>query len=167
VRDNLPVEGTGGQARASLCGMPGTAKGVWGDLVTTAFVESSVLFRPLAPEAREDLLRLASLQTWEAGESVSGPTDESLVLVVDGTAEALDAGGRPLAPLERGGFFGAHRVLGGEPRGWSLAARTDVTAVLFPAPVVAALAAATPRMKKLLEAVQAAREKEAAERLGA
>jgi CRP-like cAMP-binding protein len=147
--------------------MPGAAQEVWGDLVTTAFVDSSLLFRALAPDARGDLVKLASRQTWAAGEVVSGPADDSLVLVVDGTAEALGDGGAPLAPLERGGFFGAHRVLGGEPRSWSLVARTDVTAVVFPAPVVAALAEATPRMKKLLEAVQAAREKEAAERLGA
>jgi CRP-like cAMP-binding protein len=86
--------------------------------------------------------------------------------VVEGTAETLGDDARPLAPLERGGFFGGHRVLGGAPRAWSLQARTDVTAVLFPAPVVAALAEGAPRMKKLLEAVQAAREKEAAERLG-
>jgi signal-transduction protein with cAMP-binding, CBS, and nucleotidyltransferase domain len=147
--------------------MPGAAREVWGDLATTAFVEASLLFRPLAAEARQDLLKLATVQTFEAGETVSGPGDEALVLVVDGTAEALGEDGRALAPLERGGFFGAHRVLGGGARGWSLAARTEVAAVLFPAPVVAALAEATPRMKKLLEAVQAAREKEAAERLGA
>jgi signal-transduction protein with cAMP-binding, CBS, and nucleotidyltransferase domain len=147
--------------------MPGAAREVWGDLVTTAFVESSLLFRPLAPEARQDLIKLAIQQTFDAGETVSGPADDVLVLLVDGTAEALGEDGRSLAPLERGGFFGAHRVLGGAPRGWSLVARTEVAAVLFPAPVVAALAEAAPRMKKLLEAVQAAREKEAAERLGA
>lgn len=146
--------------------MAGQTTEVWGDLVTTAFVESSLLFRPLAPEARQDLLKLATRQTFEPGETISPASDDALVLVVDGTAEAVEAG-RALGALERGGFFGADRVVGSAPRAWSLAARTDVTAVRFPAPVVAALAEAAPRMKKLLEAVQAAREKEAAERLGA
>jgi signal-transduction protein with cAMP-binding, CBS, and nucleotidyltransferase domain len=147
--------------------MPGAAREVWGDLVTTAFVEASLLFRSLAPEARQDLLKLANSQTFEPGEAVSAGADDTLVLLVEGTAEALGDDGQPLAALERGGFFGVHRALGGAARGWSLRARTDVTAVLFPAPVVAALAEAAPRMKKLLEAVQAAREKEAAETLGA
>jgi signal-transduction protein with cAMP-binding, CBS, and nucleotidyltransferase domain len=147
--------------------MPGALREVWGDLVTTAFVESSLLFRPLAPEARADLLQLASVQGFEAGETVSAASDETLVLILDGLAESLGADGRPLAPLERGGVFGAHRVLGQATRTPSLAARTSLTAVVFPAPVVAALAASTPRTLKLLEAVHAAREKEAAERLGA
>jgi signal-transduction protein with cAMP-binding, CBS, and nucleotidyltransferase domain len=147
--------------------MTGETREVWGDLATTAFVEASLLFRPLAPEARQDLLKLATRQAFEPGETVSGAQDDALVLLVDGTAEALGEDGRPLGTLERGGFFGAHRVVGGAPRGWALSARTDVTVVRFPAPVVAALAEAAPRMKKLLEAVQAAREKEAAERLGA
>jgi signal-transduction protein with cAMP-binding, CBS, and nucleotidyltransferase domain len=147
--------------------MPSAPTEVWGDLATTAFVEASVLFRSLDAEGRQDLLKLAHAATWGAGEPISSADDDGLVLVVDGRAVVCGEAGAELATLERGGFFGAHRVLPAAPRAWSLAARTDVTAVVFPAPVVGALAERSPRMKKLLEAVLAAREREASEKLRA
>jgi len=147
--------------------MPSAPREVWGDLPTTAFVESSLLFRSLDPEARQDLLKLAHAATWDAGEPIAAPEEDHVVLVVDGRAVVCGEGGAELATLERGGFFGAHRVLPGAARPWSLAARTEVTAVVFPAVVVGALAERSPRMKKLLEAVLAAREREASEKLGA
>jgi signal-transduction protein with cAMP-binding, CBS, and nucleotidyltransferase domain len=142
--------------------MASAPREVFGDLATTAFVESSLLFRSLDPEARRDLLQLAQRTTWAAGEIVSGVDDEGFYLVLEGravvTVESLE-----VASLERGAFFGEGRVLGaGVPA--ALVARTEVAAVMFPASVVAALAERFPRVKKLLEAIHAAREKDAAAR---
>jgi len=145
--------------------VPTAPRQVWGDLATTAFVEASHLFKSLDAGARTDLLQLATVASWSPGELVSGEDDEGFYLVLDGTAEER-AGGREIAALERGAVFGTHRVAAGAPRAWSLAARTDVTAVVFPAAVIGALAARFPKVGRLLEAVAGAREKLAQARLG-
>jgi signal-transduction protein with cAMP-binding, CBS, and nucleotidyltransferase domain len=135
---------------------------VYGDLATTAFVESSHLFKSLDPEARRDLFQLARVAGYSTGETVSAESDESFFLVLEGTASAV-AGGVEVAQLARGAFFGEGRVLGAGAAA-SLVARTELTAVVFPAAVVGALAERFPKMTKLLEAVHGARDKEAAGR---
>jgi hypothetical protein len=55
----------------------------------------------------------------------------------------------------------------GEALPAALVARTPVSVVTFPAPVMAALAERFPKMRRLLEAVRAAREKDAAGLVGA
>jgi CRP-like cAMP-binding protein len=139
---------------------------VWGDLATTAFVGASHLFKSLDEVAREDLLKLARLVRYAAGEPVSAAGDDGFHLVVDGAAAAHAVTGRgpvEFSTLERGAFFGMERALGAE-RPWTLVARTDVAAVVFPAAIIGALAEGFPKMRKLLEMVLAARDKEAAER---
>ena len=141
---------------------------VWGDLATTAFVEASLLFKSLDPEARRDLLQVAAVASYANGELVSGEADEGFYLLVDGAAAVLvggPAGPVETAHLERGAFFGEARVLGGAARRSSLAARSDVTAVAFPAPVIDAISERCPKVRRLLEAVHAAREREAAQKL--
>lgn len=142
---------------------------VWGDLAATAFVEANVLFRSLDAEARQDLLQLARQEDYEAGELIAADAgDERVYLLRDGAAAVLlDRGGRvvEVAHLERGAFFGEGRVLG-NPVAGALVARTDVSTVTFPAPVLAAVAERFPKVRKLLEAVKAARERDAASRLG-
>jgi CRP-like cAMP-binding protein len=145
--------------------MASAPREVWGDLATTAFVESSPLFRGLDPEARGDVLQLARVVEYAPGEVVSEEADDAFLLLLDGTA-ATQAGGLEIAQLERGATFGEGRVLGGG-RLVALVARTDVAVVAFPAPVIAAVAGRFPRMRKLLEAVLAAREREAVAKLGA
>jgi CRP-like cAMP-binding protein len=87
--------------------------------------------------------------------------------VREGSAALLvDAAEGPVevAHLESGAFFGEWRVLAaGRPA--ALAAVSEVTAVAFPAPVLAAIADRYPKVRKLLGVVQAAREKDAAEKL--
>jgi CRP-like cAMP-binding protein len=137
---------------------------VWGDLATTAFVESSIVFRSLDASARHDLLQLARLVSYAAGEVISGEADEGFYLVRDGVASVTTAapgGPAEVVRLERGALFGEGRVLGGG-RPCSLTAVSDVTVVAFPAAVIAAMAARFPKVRKLLEAVQAARVKDAA-----
>jgi CRP-like cAMP-binding protein len=142
---------------------------VWGDLAATAFVEANVLFRSLDPEARRDLLQLARVEGFGAGETVAQPADEErLLLVREGSASVLlprEGAEVEAAVLERGAFFGEERVLG-EPLTARLVARSDLEVVAFPAPVMAALAERFPRVRKLLEAVASARRKDAAQRLG-
>ncbi len=143
--------------------MASAPREVVGDLAAIAFVESSPLFRSLDPEARRDLLELAQLVAFGAGEAASPEGDESFLLILDGSA-SVQAGGVEIAHLGRGATFGEGRVLGaGRPM--SLVAFTDATVVSFPASMIAALAERFPTMRKLIEAVQAGREKEAAAKL--
>ena len=143
--------------------MASAPREVLGDLAATAFVESSPLFRSLDPEARRDLLQLSTLVDHAAGELVSGEGDETFLLVLEGSA-SVEARGVEIARLGRGATFGEGRVLGAR-RSLSLVAKTEATVVSFPAPMIAALAERFPKLRKLLEVVQAGREKEAAARL--
>jgi CRP-like cAMP-binding protein len=148
--------------------MASAPREVFGDLATTAFVAASHLFKSLDDEARRDLLQLARLVAFSAGETVSAESDEGFYLLVDGSASASApgaAGPVEIAQLERGAFFGEGRVLGGA-RPASLVARTDVSVVAFPGPMIGVMAERFPKVRKLLEAVHAAREKDAAARLG-
>jgi CRP-like cAMP-binding protein len=148
--------------------MASAPREAWGDLATTAFVDASILFRSLDPDARRDLLQLAQVVSYGPGELVSAETDEGFYLVRDGSAAVVVAaaeGPVEITRLERGALFGEGRVLGGG-RPAALTAVSEVTVVAFPATVVGAMAARFPRVHKLLEAVQSAREKEAAARLG-
>ncbi len=137
--------------------MASAPRQVWGDLATTALVESSHLFKSLDPDARRDLLQLATLLDVAPGEVVPAPVDsgESFYLVRDGSAAVLVHGRDgpvEIARLERGAFFGEDRVLGGG-RPASLAAVTDLTVVAFPAPVIGAIGARFPKVRQLQEAV--------------
>jgi CRP-like cAMP-binding protein len=149
--------------------MPGAPRAVWGDLAATAFVEANVLFRALDHESRQDLLQLAHLEDFQAGELIAADGDgERLYLVRDGTAavvrsrEGVDV---EVGYLERNAVFGEGQVLGNALPG-ALVARTPVSVVTFPAPVMAALAERFPKLRRMLEVIQAAREKDAAGRLG-
>ena len=149
--------------------MASAPRPVWGDLATTAFVESSHLFKSVDPDARRDLLQLAKLLELGPGELVPSPVEsgDSFYLVRDGSASVLvpgKAGAVEIARLEHGAFFGEGRVLGGD-RPASLRAITDLTVVAFPAPEPDAVAAAKTQGKPLLVAVHAARERAAAARL--
>jgi CRP-like cAMP-binding protein len=66
-----------------------------------------------------------------------------------------------VARLERGAFFGEGAVLGGGP-GPEVVARGPAALVVFPAAVIAAISERFPKVKRLLEAVRAARERDAA-----
>jgi CRP-like cAMP-binding protein len=139
----------------------------FGDLATTAFVESSILFRSLDEGARLDLLQVGRIQSYSPDEVISGEGDDRFMILQDGSASVIaagPAGSIELYRLERGALFGVGRALG-RSRGAYLQALTDVTVVTFPAPVLTVLSERFPKVRKLLEAVQAARDKEAAARL--
>jgi CRP-like cAMP-binding protein len=140
---------------------------VWGDLATSAFVQSSLLFKSLEEDAREDLLRLATVQRFAPGEVVfhQGDSTQELYLVRDGAASVLVAAGgdpREVTALERGAFFGEAQVLTGQPHAATVVARTELAVVRFPAPVIAALAGRYPKLGRLLEAMATARRRDAA-----
>jgi CRP-like cAMP-binding protein len=148
--------------------MSSAPREAWGDLAVTAFVEANLLFRSMDPEARQDLLQVAQVEDYEAGELVAADAgDEKVYLVREGTAAVLlekDGAAFEVALLEKGAFFGEGRVLG-HPVAGALVARTDVSVVTFPAPVVAALAERFPKVHKLLETIRAVHLKNAAQRL--
>jgi signal-transduction protein with cAMP-binding, CBS, and nucleotidyltransferase domain len=135
---------------------------VWGDLATTAFVESSHLFKSLDPDARRDLLQVARVVGFSAGEAISGEAAEGFCLVLDGAA--APPGAAEAGRLERGAFFGEALVLGAPGR-TALAASGDVTLVVFPAAVIAAISERFPKVRRLLEAVRAARGRDAGQPL--
>ncbi|MBL0277977.1 MAG: cyclic nucleotide-binding domain-containing protein [Anaeromyxobacter sp.] len=149
--------------------MPSLPREVLGDLAAVAFVEANLLFRSLDAEARADLLALARVEDYEAGELIAADAGDELVyLVREGRAAVLlDRAGTAAeaAVLEKGAVFGEGRVLGSPVVG-ALVARTEVSVVTLPAPVVSALAARFPKLLRLLETVKAARERDAAHRLG-
>jgi signal-transduction protein with cAMP-binding, CBS, and nucleotidyltransferase domain len=149
--------------------MPSAPRAVWGDLAATAFVEANALFRALDDEARQDLLQLAHLEDFQAGELIAADGDgERLYLVRDGTVamlrsrEGVDV---EVGRLERNAVFGEGPVLG-DPLPGALVARTPVSVVTFPAPVMAAVAERLPRIRHMLEVIRLAREKDAAAQLG-
>jgi CRP-like cAMP-binding protein len=147
--------------------MTSAPRAAWGDLVTTAFVESSVLFKTFDPEARRDLLQLAQVIDFGPGDVVSPDGDETFVLLREGTGAVFAngaAGPVEIYRIERGAVYGVGRALGSPRPSW-LTAVGDVTAIVFPAPVVAAMVERFPKARKLLEAVAAARAREAASRL--
>ncbi len=150
--------------------MPSAPREAWGDLVATAFVEANVLFKQVDAEARQDLLQLATVEDFQAGELIAADAeDERLYLVREGTAAVLlsrDGVAIEVGLLERNAIFGEGRVLG-EPRPGALVARTAVSVVTFPAPVMTVLADRFPRLRHMLEAVRAVRLKDAADKLGA
>ncbi len=150
--------------------MPNAPREIWGDLAATAFVEANVLFKLMDDEARRDLLQLARIEEFAAGELIAADgEDERLYLLREGTAAVLlsrDGRAVEVGLLERNAFFGEGRVLG-EPRPGALVARSAVTVVTFPAPVVAAVAERFPKVRHMLEVVRAARSKDAADKLGA
>ncbi len=153
-------------AYASFDAMASVPREAFGDLATTAFVDSSILFRSLEPDERRDLLQVAQLVTYSAGELISDEGDDVFFIVRDGSATVLGqgaAGPVELYRLERGALFGVGRALG-SARAARLEALTEVTVVAFPAQVVGVLAERFPKVKKLLQAVQTARDKEAASR---
>jgi CRP-like cAMP-binding protein len=146
--------------------MTSAPRQAWGDLVTTAFVESSHLFKALDVEARQDLLKLAQVVDFSAGEVVSGEGEETFVLLREGTGAVFasrESGAVELYRIERGAFYGVGRVLGQALPSW-LTAVSDVTVVVFPAPIVAAMVERFPKARKLLDAVRTARLREAAGR---
>jgi CRP-like cAMP-binding protein len=149
--------------------MPSAPREIWGDLAATAFVESNVLFRLLDDEARRDLLQLAQVEDYQPGELIAADAqDERIYLVRDGTATVLLSRGGvavEVGSLERNAIYGEGRVLGA-PLPGALVARTPVSVVTFPAPVMAAMVERFPRIRRMLEAVRAARQKEAADKLG-
>jgi CRP-like cAMP-binding protein len=149
--------------------MASAPRQAWGDLATTAFVESSHLFKSLDPDARRDILQIATLLDVAPNEIVpaAATSGDSFYLVLDGSASVLVPGRDgpvEIARLERGAFFGEARVLGGG-RPASLCAVTELTLVAFPVLVIGAVAERFPKVKKLLETVRAARERDASERL--
>jgi CRP-like cAMP-binding protein len=147
--------------------MASAPREAFGDLATTAFVEASVLFRSLEPGARRDLLQVGRLVTFAEGEVVSAEADDGFYIIRDGSASVLALGSSgpvELCRLERGALFGVGRALGRARAAW-LQAISEVTVVTFPAPVVAVVAERFPKVRKLLEAVQVARDREAAGRL--
>jgi CRP-like cAMP-binding protein len=136
---------------------------VWGDIATSAFIESSHLFKSLDPEAHEDLLHLARRQTFEAGEPVivKGQTPDDFFLIMDGVAEVTrqkDGRLEQVTHLDKGAFFGEFAVLTGGLRAVDVTARTGLTVIRFPVPLVASLSERYPKLKQLLTAMMKARQ---------
>jgi CRP-like cAMP-binding protein len=145
--------------------MASDPRAVWGDLAASAFVEASPLFRSLDQEARADLLRVAEQLVYQPGEVVvrQGEAGDELFLVRDGSAAVrIDGAGGPreVAFLDRGAIFGEFAAVGTSPvRLATVEARTELAVIRFPGAVVVALADRFPKVGKLLEALQAARQR--------
>src|SRR4051794_12773341 len=94
---------------------------IWGDIAACAFVQASHLFKSLDDEAAHDLLKLGETRVYAAGEVVApqGEPDDEFLLIKDGSASVVaerDGVAHELSHLEKGGLFGEHGLLTGEPR---------------------------------------------------
>jgi CRP-like cAMP-binding protein len=135
---------------------------VWGDLASSAFIEASILFKSLDDEAREDLVKLAQLVCFTAGEVIlrEGEGGEFFYLIQDGSVDVTalrDGQATELGTLDRGAFFGESHALTGALHRATITARTDLTVIQFPSSIIGALAERFPKVRKLLEAVSSRR----------
>jgi CRP-like cAMP-binding protein len=142
--------------------MPSEPRAVWGDLAASAFVQASPLFRGLDEEALQDLLQVAEQISYQPGEVVlrQGEPGEEMFMVLDGNAVVRVAGGgddQTLAHYDRGAVFGEIAALGGPSRTATVEARTELSVLRFPGPVITALSERFPKLGKLLAALAAAR----------
>ena len=145
--------------------MASEPRAIWGDLAASAFVLASPLFKSLDEEAGADLLKVAELLAYAPGEVVvrQGEPGEELFLVQDGwAAVTVEDGGtaHEVGRLDRGAIFGELAVAGAPVRAGTVTARTELSVVRFPGPVVSAIAERFPKVVKLLEALQGARRRD-------
>ena len=149
--------------------MASEPKAVWGDIATAAFVQSCHLFKSLDEDALQDLIKLASVQTFATGEVIfhEGEIGEDFFIVKDGVVGvSVDRDGQvvDLAHFDKGACIGEGAVLSSSPRRATVSARTEVAVIRFPALMVKALGERFPKVLKLLETIRSARGKDLSEK---
>jgi small-conductance mechanosensitive channel/CRP-like cAMP-binding protein len=89
---------------------------------------STSIFAPLSDDERRELAALAAERLFARGEAIvrQGADGQSMFVVCRGVVGVvLEPGGREIARLEAGGFFGEMSLLTGEPRTATVRAVTD------------------------------------------
>ncbi len=136
-----------------------------------AFVQSSILFRGLEPDALSVFFKQGVIV--EHGAAVilfdEGDTDDALFLVLEGSVcvhKRHKAAEVEIAVLEREGVFGEISVLANRPRSARVITRTDVRLVQVPGALVRAVATAYPKLGRKLAGLMAGRNKDTEKKLG-
>lgn len=114
------------------------------------------LFAKLEEDQRRAIAQRAAMRTFGNGEAIvrGGDPGHSMFVVCEGrVAIVLADGGREVAAIEKGGYFGEMSLLTGEPRNATVLARGDTTVLEIDAESFRALAASDP---EAMEAVGAA-----------
>ncbi len=90
------------------------------------------LFGALPEESRREIAESASMRLFADGEAIvrQGEPGQSMYVVGSGSVSVkLEPGGREVATIERGGYFGEMSVLTGDPRTATVVARGDVQVI--------------------------------------
>lgn len=136
-----------------------------------ALLEHSLLLRSLEREQRRELLARSRVERWSSGDTIlrEGEAGECFYLIADGAVEVStskpEVGEVSLSTLSRGAFFGEVAVLKGAPRTATVVALTDLVTVAFERTNVEKLVLASPRAKKMLEALVAGRARDALDKI--
>lgn len=85
------------------------------------------IFRGLTKEALFEVAQMTTEVTYPSGEAVvrEGDPGDALYIIVEGTVE-VDAGGRVVARMAAGDFFGEISLFDGEPRSATVVAVDEV-----------------------------------------
>lgn len=96
--------------------------------------ESIPLLAALKPRAREQVLRTAREQSYQAGDVLVAEGDPAtrLFLIASGTAR-VEQGGRQVGKLDTGEFFGELALIEEHGRTATVVAETEMTCLLIPA----------------------------------
>lgn len=102
-----------------------------------AAIDRTEVFAPLSPEEKGALLQGIRVEVFGRGETVlrAGDPGDSMFILQKGTVSvrrSAETGGKQLAELGAGDMFGEMALLTGEPRGATVVAESDVTALEIP-----------------------------------
>lgn len=95
-------------------------------------LKETPIFVKTTEESLATLLKVAIQKTVQAGTKIveKGQSGLGFYLILDGTAEVV-AGGKKLAELGKGSFFGELSVIDGAPRTADVVAKTETTCLVI------------------------------------
>lgn len=95
-------------------------------------LKKTPIFAKTTDESLSTLLKVAIQKTVKAGTKIveRGQSGLGFYLILDGTAEVV-AGGKKLADLGQGSFFGEMSVIDGAPRTADVVAKTETTCLVI------------------------------------
>ena len=106
------------------------------------------LFSRLSDEQRKEIAAATGIRTFGNGEVIvrqDAPGESMFIVCAGSVAVVLEPGGREVARIKKGGYFGEMSLLNGEPRSASVLARGDAAVLELDASIFRKLAAADPK----------------------
>lgn len=121
-------------------------------------IDRTEVFRPLSAEEKATLLHGIRVSVFGRGETVlrAGDPGDSMFILQTGTVSVrrgAEAGGRELVQLGGGDMFGEMALLTGEPRGATVVAESDVTALEIPKSSLQPILKRNPALAEAISAI--------------